>query len=439
MTRRLPVLTLVVLLWVCVPVVFLFVAGDTVRLSLSHVHLVHRHGDRTPITPLRDEAFWRSTLPGEAVLDNLAQGTIVLRDDDNSTNDTTKQHGAAGRGPFGRLTMLGLLHMVELGGRLREDLTRDDEETVEQHGRKLLLRYRPLLPDDGAVAVTSTDFSRTIQSAQALLVGLLPDHADTKIEIDARHTDIMIPDPQPRRTPEQAELESELTHRSELQAREQRLRPLAVRVTENLAQSFLAEDYRRVSFGIGEEDRSSSDAHLPWAQLAEVTKCLSVRGLLTDDVCTEEEREIISHEVAYRWFDLLSHDRLIHLAIGPMVQRLLRSCTNNNHHDTPLHLYSAHDSTLIALLCALRLRRPAQWPAYGSWLKIEVWTDDDDEVRRYVRCSLNGETLLCDTGSATTTTGNSTTTTDDDNTGLLELIPLDTLKQLVRYDDAAVE
>ena len=64
------------------------------------------------------------------------------------------------------------------------------------------------------VKVISTDFPRTIQSVQGLLLGLYPDGTnDHEIEIDARHTSWLIPDPQPRHTEEQVQLEEELVNR----------------------------------------------------------------------------------------------------------------------------------------------------------------------------------------------------------------------------------
>jgi acid phosphatase len=68
--------------------------------------------------------------------------------------------------------------------------------------------------------------------------------------------------------------------------------------------------------------------------------------------------------------------------------------------EPPLTIYSAHDSTLIGLLCAFRLEQPTEWPEYGSYLKIDllektnVDKDDDLEEKEYVvRFYLNGKLL----------------------------------------------
>ena len=75
------------------------------------------------------------------------------------------------------------------------------------------------------------------------------------------------------------------------------------------------------------------------------------------------------------------------------------------HHEAEpaLVIYSAHDSTLIALLCAFRLEQPSVWSETGSYLKmelLEVTTISDkednaiDEKYYCVRFYLNGN-LLC--------------------------------------------
>ena len=60
-------------------------------------------------------------------------------------------------------------------------------------------------------------------------------------------------------------------------------------------------------------------------------------------------------------------------------------------------LYSAHDSTLIGLLCAFKLERPVAWPKYGSFLILELLEVSDaaneSDPCLYVRFSLNGELL----------------------------------------------
>jgi hypothetical protein len=81
--------------------------------ELLLVQVVHRHGDRSPITPLADRAFWKGQLPSE---DELAAAAVT-------TVQRTVQfeaHPAAGDGTFGTLTSRGLKQMRSVGEELRE-------------------------------------------------------------------------------------------------------------------------------------------------------------------------------------------------------------------------------------------------------------------------------------------------------------------------------
>ena len=428
------------------------------RLRLRQVLVVHRHGDRTPITPMRDEEYWRTTLPDPTVLEGIARGTSLLRPPGGVANS----HGAVGRGPFGQLTMMGLLQMVGLGERLRGELAGghrhprddgDDDDDDAMSGLRLFTPEEPLHPS--RVKVMSTDFPRTIQSAQALLAGLFPDHATGRdggdwaepIVIDLRNTNAyFIPDPQPRQHAAQLDLERHLSGRPHLLEREEGLLGLARRVTDAL-EGHLGEGAGGVSFGIGEEKHGGDAGEaeeaeaaggarrrpLAWAQLSEVLVCLSSRGLLPPAL-TEEDVAAVSDHVAWRWFENLGHPVLAKSAMWKFASGLVEEMSRKANEDAVgprgdaaeaggsegatsvgrerregpmLCIYSAHDSTLIGLLCILGLEQPTEWPEYGSALKLELLREEaggdgcvDERAnalpwRHWVRFSLNGQVLRC--------------------------------------------
>lgn len=370
--------------------------------------VIHRHGDRTPITPLKNETYWASALPSDEILSKVSQNTNLVRDENQIPNN----HLAGGRGPFGQLSQLGLLQMVELGNKLREQLfleePLEDEHHVDKHGNRfihhgrLFHRDHPLHPRH--VQIQSTDFPRTIQSVQGVLVGLFPDPIpENTLHIDVRHTSTMIPDPQPRRTKEQEDLERILAARPHLKQRESEMKDLAVRATDAL-RPLLADGAYEVSFGVGEES-VDSDKHLKplaWTQLSEITKCLQVRDLLPPEI-TETDQEAISNHAAWKWTENLCHPRLAYLAMNPMASQIVNSMRRRiNGEDEPvLQIFSAHDSTLIGLLCAFRLSPPKVWPEYGSYLKLELIEvgsllaphEESGNKEYFVRFSLNGEVL----------------------------------------------
>lgn len=60
---------------------------------------------------MKDEDYWHGTLPEKHVLEGIARGTALVRPEDGGGGGGGG-HGAAGRGPFGQLTLMGLLQMV---------------------------------------------------------------------------------------------------------------------------------------------------------------------------------------------------------------------------------------------------------------------------------------------------------------------------------------
>jgi hypothetical protein len=366
------------------------------------VQIVHRHGDRTPITTLQNEEFWASTLVSPELLTKISDGTKITR------REEAPEHKAGGRGPFGKLTQLGLLQMIEVGTRVREELwsDMDDDFQADSNGhlyhKHIWGPSKPLKSKD--IRVMSTDFPRTVQSVQGLLVGFFPEGPGETIEIDCSHTSWMIPDPQPRRSSEQEELEMQLANRPHMLERNSEMLPLAVRCTDAV-RHLLGEGAFDMAFGVGEDKHDADEPIegrvLPWAQLAEITKCLKVRNMLPESI-TEEDQESLSTYLAWRWFESLRHPRLAYLAMHKFTHTVVHSM---KHRETEpaLTIYSAHDSTLVGLLCAFRLEQPSVWPEYGSYLKVELLevTDADqkegsssDNQKKYVvRFYLNGDLL----------------------------------------------
>lgn len=389
--------------------------------SVSHSHrtvqvqVIHRHGDRTPITPLQNEEYWAQQLVPEDLLERVARGTKVLRhasEESHNGKNELEVHAAAGRGPFGKLTKLGLLSMIQVGSNLKEELeeftdwaessTASTVETTTDGHDSLPTRTKRrirLTPND--IKVYSTDFARTIQSVQGLLVGFFPDEIDTDVPIECRDTTTwMIPDPQPRRTKEQEDLERRLSKLPHVLEKEASMRPLAVRCTESLL-PLLGDGAFRVSFGVEENsDDHGKHKHTPvlsWIQLTEITKCLSVRGMLPDSI-TKDDQEALSAHTAWMWFQSLRSPRLAYLAMRSFTERLATTIQKREE-EPPLIIYSCHDSSLIGLLCALHLEQPSVWPEYGAVLKVELLEKrkvegrDDGDVDHVLRFYLNGELL----------------------------------------------
>ena len=375
---------------------------------------------------MKDETYWASTLVPPAVLQKIAVGTSLLVDE----KDFVNTHTANGRGPFGKLSQLGLLQMTQVGETLRSRLvaSSDDDSsrtTIDGVDPHIFDAQRPLHPSQ--IRIFSTQFSRTIQSVQGLLVGLFPDGTgdENRIPIDVRHTNsYMIPDPQPRNTVEQAELERRVARSPVLLQRERDMKSLATRATAAL-HPLLAPDAREAAFGVEQEhpeDVSIEVEPLGWTQLAEITKCLALRDLLPAGI-TKQDQEAIAAHAAWRWFQVLRVPRLAHLSMHRMTAQQV-SYMVQYQQEPPLIIWSGHDSTLIGLLCAYRLEQPAVWPEYASYLLLELIERVDDR-QLFVRFSLNGELLKSQWEG-------------DDDTAR-EMIPLDMLQEKLHSEGVVEE
>merc|ERR1712166_359807 len=256
-----------------------------------------------------------------------------------------------------------------------------------------------LTPKD--IRVYSTDFARTIQSAQGLLVGFFPENNNMIIDIDCRDTtQWMIPDPQPRQTREQELLERSLAQRPHVVEKEATMRHLAIRVTQELL-PLLQDGAFDISFGVedNEDDEIDSSPTLSWIQLTEITKCLSVRSMLPESI-TVEDQQALSDHTAWKWFQSLRSPRLAYLSMRRFTKTLAMTMQRNEQ-EPPLIVYSCHDSSLIGLLCALNLEQPSRWPEYGAVMKLELLEkktqvdgeEDNGDVEYVLRFYLNGELL----------------------------------------------
>jgi hypothetical protein len=385
------------------------------------VQIVHRHGDRTPITPLKDEDYWSSTLIPEATLVKISSNTNVIHP------ETPKAHfGKGGRAgsPFGKLTELGLVQMVEVGGRLRKELSTDEnnhvivDEKGNQHYPHVWHPERPLDPSN--IRVFSTDFDRTIQSVQGLLVGLFPEGCEESVSIDLRNGSWMMPDSFRLFTKTRVSSEEKETSLSSSQhhilTNDQEMHLRGTNAAKAL-QEMLGKGIEKMpihSFYV-DEGNDVKDNPVSWIQLSEVTTCLSIRHMLPTGISLDDRHAITQH--ATKWsFELLSYPEF---EMNTMARRQIEYMMRHTS-EPPVTIWSGHDLSLIGLMIAYRLEQPAAWPEYGSFLKLELLEVSDlesGETDYVVRFSLNGERLR---------------SRWEDNGQLLDMIPLHALEKGIR-------
>jgi hypothetical protein len=157
---------------------------DGEAFELVQVVVVHRHGDRTPISrnagafteTLELKEFWKSRVSASKDIERTGR----MNTDSTSTHLSTNFTEGKYVFPNGHLTRLGANQLRRVGAQLRERYIGD-------------LDFLPhTLPSDHngtAVYARSTRYPRTIQSVQNLLLGLYPDDAReerSEIEISSQ-------------------------------------------------------------------------------------------------------------------------------------------------------------------------------------------------------------------------------------------------------------
>ena len=385
---------------------------------LIHRAVIHRHGDRTPITAVGSASFWERTLPTSSALSALAQAFPVRRGGRTTSapgqgrlardqDAGLSAHPAGGVPPYGQLTAVGVDQLTKLGWDLRQSLSNAGAPRL----------------DADRIRCFATPFSRTIMSAQALLTGLLRvetsrlgAHPSSELrqrairrvpcQVDTSIGELLLPDPEPRHW---RQLELEAAHWADpaVLDEEAAVADLAARACEGLVRGGVVESVE----ALGRADGNG----VSWNRLAEISKCYAVHGdgggdeNASTNILPLADVDEICGVAARRWFALFRKREVARYAIGGLLSKMLRGATESldRAESRPpsrtlapaLHLYSAHDSTLIALICALQLRHSDgrvvdHWPAYASDLQLSLYGGDGEEP--VFVATLDGEEMILD-------------------------------------------
>lgn len=71
------------------------------------------------------------------------------------------------------------------------------------------------------------------------------------------------------------------------------------------------------------------------------------------------------------------------------VGSLVKDLEQNLQSEYRFHLYSAHDTTIAAVLGFLRIKNQ-KWPQYSSWVSLQVW---QNKSTKFMRVFVNGELI----------------------------------------------
>ncbi|XP_019336726.1 testicular acid phosphatase isoform X1 [Alligator mississippiensis] len=313
--------------------------------TLCFVTLLYRHGDRAPMDTYPSDPHKEGPWP---------QG-------------------------FQQLTQVGVEQQRELGQFLRQRY----EAFLSPH-------YHPQ-----EIYVRSTDYDRTLASAQANLAGLYPPGGagppnpawqPVPVHTVPAAQDKLLRFPL-RPCPRYQQLMEETTHLPQHQARMHAWKVLGG-TSPSSPQPGLAPPYASPSpQGFLEDIANLTGLGLEWAtprgiwKVYDALRCQQIHGLQLPAWATPHVLTTLGEIVA---FNTLAHVGLHQVAEkarltgGVLLDAMLQNFSEVTRRSLPLRMvmYSGHDSTLIALLAALGLYR-GELPPYAACLGFEFYQESN--------------------------------------------------------------
>lgn len=409
---------------------------------IEGIWIFHRHGDRTPSSPLvaehlieKEAAFWRTKLPDSSIVENVSS-----RFPKRSHSKRNVDYLDGKREPYGFLTRVGTSQMFNAGrkfasrykhlGRKTKSLLNDDTN-------------RNALLNQWDITAYSTNYLRTITSAQFFLEGLLHskdppptnklsstqiiDLEDsmsidpiTYVNVRSREVDTLNAfDKNPEKM---LSLVSDVVSTPTFQSRDALALPLAT-----LLANFLP------GLATNKKNLFGGPSGINWIHATDHFVCRAAHGLkLTSfegDLQSRDSPDDITHtnlnnimknteifwnsrheeqmqalafptkaHLAWRYQQWFTHSPLLSAIVVPPlteVERDIRATPNLGSNDKyPLKIYSCHDVTILSLLYGLGattvIQNERYWPPYATTLVFELvkLTETDEYV---IRVLLNGK------------------------------------------------
>eukprot|EP00282_Hemiselmis_andersenii_P005751 CAMPEP_0114141220 /NCGR_PEP_ID=MMETSP0043_2-20121206/17796_1 /TAXON_ID=464988 /ORGANISM="Hemiselmis andersenii, Strain CCMP644" /LENGTH=448 /DNA_ID=CAMNT_0001235355 /DNA_START=49 /DNA_END=1395 /DNA_ORIENTATION=- len=346
-------------------------------LVLRQVVVVHRHGDRTPLSlKIGDweqsrelEEFWGGRLPSQDTLKRWGELNI----DPTGTNLKPRGESSSTSWPYGHLTMLGADQLRTLGSRLRERYVG-------------LLSFLPptLSPNatSSTLQVRSTRYPRTINSVINLLLGLYPaDARETDPETGARATVVVH---------SEAKADDYLDGGSENTC--PRLKELREKLDKSLSvPRRFADAQAKVRAAMTREGAPLTN--VSFIRASEVSICHRSHGLpMPGGLPAAVVRDVTDYN-AWIYGQRGASVEISRLGIGPLLSDIGGGFdAASAGREAPLmRVFSGHDSTLMPLLVALG-GYDDLWPPYASHVSLELLYDEGRD-RHVVRCIYNGAAI----------------------------------------------
>ncbi|XP_065063737.1 lysophosphatidic acid phosphatase type 6-like [Rhopilema esculentum] len=343
-------------------------AGKPEDLHLKQVIILTRHGARTPFKfipnyqpatwPVEDNEDLEHTLINHTVR-SLDFGSKPESAIDNAYRDKERLKGGS---LVGQLTKIGQEQMYQLGKAYRK-------RYVEELGL--------LSPDYNheQVYVRSTNIKRTIMSARCVLAGLYGDtHLKGPIPIftSVNEHEALYPN---------YYFCKNLKHWAKIAWTTWEDIPGLVEFLDAVAKE-LGFDRKKEEFGI--------------ISLEDNVCARAAKNEPIPEFLINRRDEIESFAVAYQMRVLIgtgkSHS-IARMAIGGFIEAVCTQLEDKaeNQSDLKLILYSAHDTTLMAVLYVLGVY-DFKWPKYAADVKVELY--QDEKQNWFVKLLYNDQELL---------------------------------------------
>ncbi|KAI9919096.1 hypothetical protein PsorP6_011495 [Peronosclerospora sorghi] len=327
-------------------------ATSSSPLTLRHVLIFHRHGDRTPVVPsigsnvFEDKDVWAAKVatPEQLALLSLTAKPVGADETQAPTIHASRDIDY----PYGLLTHQGVEHMIAKGRALRE-------------------RYGSLFIGDVKredVYVLSSNVPRTIESVQSLLRGFFYDEAKQQAQdvpeflIHTYPRNVLAPQHSLRVFLELERLlyKDILTLRSEAEQE----------ATHKLAR------HVRACMGIPDDEA------LSWTGIRDTLTCRKAHGMPFPEGVDDKIFDQVEAYDTWLWQRLYHDQAFCHKAFQDGVHELYTflKTVRTTKQPAKLSFFSAHDNSVVALLAALQIDVGAQLPRYGTMLALELLEDE---------------------------------------------------------------
>jgi len=338
--------------------------------TLQSVQIVTRHGDRTPLTLVKDneENVWQCKAPKEYVSINEPNASLTyLKFIDTAANPDYSN-------PFirksfwkgtcfpGQLTHRGSEQHIKLGKALRKIYV-DKLKFIDENSLSELY-------------VRSTNVLRTQLSVQSLLSGFMPNRTDA-IPIHTLPREIEIIQPNMKACPALEKVEEKIKE-------EEKWKQF---IEDN------AELKKKLDGYLGYPLNEDNFGFERYTDVFLARACHDMKLPCAGDDCsynTELLKKINDNadfEYGYLFSKAENSKKYLKLSIGYFLREIINNMgkTVGSKHDrnisrTPsFFIFSAHDNTVAPVMGALGVE-PMEWPPYASNIIFELWKDDKSNM-----------------------------------------------------------